>query len=263
MSTTSPVSIAQNLASKLISIDGIDFVLLIGSHAVGNADQYSDLDILFYYTEDPSEEKIKEVLNVPNANKFRLDDEKYHIPIRVPEISTTLMGIHISSISRLVDQYPDITYKEYYELFTYIVQARLLAGDETIFEAWKDKVNDISPELKQKTIAHHIPSLKYWITQEGLLKQAKRGEWLYVNEVLQDCVKWALTVIYMLNNQMFINSKRARQKLEQMEIKPSNTISILEEASLAINSYEGMERNIERLSVFFEELKLLAEKHNS
>ena len=246
------------IANRLSIIRSIEMINLIGSVANGNSDKYSDIDLLVFYKQKPTNSQLQKALQVLVINKFQLNGNKFHIHLCINNTHITLLFIPFNYIKKLVFRYPCISYEEYKDLFTYFVQAYLLFGDKKLFLSWKRKTKTIPKFIKKDVILNCFASLNFWFSQSNLLFQAKRKDWLFVYRVIHIGIEYILTVIYLINNQVFINSKRAKLRIIKMKKKPSSISLKLEKLIKMENSYFNIKRKVKIVNEIITDLKIIA-----
>ena len=119
--------LASDLAAILKDLPEAKYTLLIGSVADQTADQFSDIDTIVLYDEEPSEPKLADLLGKESVYKFWLDDYHFHVHYSKENVDMTMLFTPLKRIESFVSKYPQINFDEYAELSRYVVKGKLLA----------------------------------------------------------------------------------------------------------------------------------------
>jgi predicted nucleotidyltransferase len=217
-------ALADRLAASYTTHAGPRAILLVGSAATGNADAYSDLDLLLYYDEVPLEEVFAAARRDVEAERFsgtRWPDgagysERYYvggIPCQVGHISVAAVERELAKLRKL-----DLD-----EMLPKIVsglhEGLPLHGREVI-ERWRRRAR-YSERLQRAMIERHWRFFPWWYFQERL-RTRDATIWRY--EVLVQSAYNLVGVLAALNRVYFstFEFKRAGKLLARLKIAPPN-----------------------------------------
>ena len=237
---------AEEIASQIGAMPQNQAVVVIGSVAEQTADRHSDIDLLVLYREEPEAENIASALSQPSVGKYRFDADHFHVHLDREDPHITLLFTPAARIQGFVENYPDIDFNDYAELSSYIVNGRLLSGDEVEFTTWQITCATIPMKMKVQTVKHIMGSLYFWFQRTELLTLAHRGDWIMFNRTISECVVTVLRVIYLLNDKIMIKPKRARLVLDQCKLKPVEIARRLEDLYIHRNSLEDAITKVEQ-----------------
>lgn len=250
--------IANEIAQKISIFPTNRFVVIIGSVANQLVDKYSDIDLVVFYTKEPTKKELENIFNIPTANKFWLDDTKFHIHIKIEGIDATTLFVSQKYLEALMNKMPNLTLDDFAILSRYIGEAKLLHGDAKMFTTWGKVCNKIPKKIKNDTIHHRMSSLNFWFRQGNLINLTERSDWLMINRTLNHSIEWILTVIYLLNEKIYLNPKRAKNILENCLLKPKNIAKRLENLYILKNTKNDiMKKNKEMVSIMDDVEKLV------
>jgi len=229
---------AEEIAAQIGAMPQNRAVVVIGSVAEQTADRHSDIDLLVLYREEPEAEEIASALSQPSVGTYRFDENHFHVHLNKEDPHITLLFTPAARIQGFVESYPDIDFNDYAELSSYIVNGRLLHGDEEEFASWQRACVTIPMKMKVETVRHTMGSLYFWFQRDALLTLAHRKDWIMFNRTISECVVIILRVIYLLNDRIMIKPKRTRIVLDQCKFKPVEIAQKLEDLYLHRNSLE-------------------------
>lgn len=264
----------QNMLESIINdlkvIDGVEAIVLGGSHAVGLATESSDLDIGIYYFEvHPFD--IKSVKLV--AEKYA-DHEQPTVTgfyewgpwvnggawINTKNGEVDFLYKNIDQIAKTIDHARDGVWENHFEqqppygfssmIFLGETQSGIpLYDPEGIVTRLKDKVKQYPQKLKQSVIQQSLWSAEFTIWQaEGY---AKQNDTFNTVGCLTRVVKNIVTALFAINELYPMGDKRAISILEKSEIRPNNFASKVNDI-LCCNK-DTLAVNIIRLKNLFDE----------
>jgi predicted nucleotidyltransferase len=199
--------------------------LLVGSAARGNADRFSDLDLLFYVDEVPTNEAIAEVgeavgaieplkrhepTDYWNGEEFRLDGVR-------TEISFTTVERIEWEVTRLLEQLDDIASPRQ-KILSGLAEGLPLYGEQLI-ERWQKRLRDYPEDFRREMIRRHWNFFPLWYHGEAM---ARRDSELWRLDVLLEGAFNLLGVLAGLNRLYFtrFELKRTRDFVAKMELAP-------------------------------------------
>lgn len=256
------LQLASDLAIKLQDLSEAKYILLIGSVVDQTADQYSDIDTIVLYDNEPSESDLAHLLGKESVYKFWLDDNHFHVHHRNKSVDMTMLFTPLRRIEHFIHQYPDLGFNDYAEISRYIVNGKLLAGDEKTFISWQKNCRIVPKSVKEKVFRKEIPSLSFWFRSNHLLMLAERSDWIMVNRTINMSIEGILRVIYLLNDEIMIKPKRTRIHLNQCAIKPHDIQARLENLYLHKNTLADAKDKVDQMLSILSDLEELVQKHH-
>jgi hypothetical protein len=248
---------AVTVAAKLSLLEESRYVLLIGSVADGTADEFSDIDLLVLYQDEPSEASIASCLGKDSASKFRHGEFHFDAANTIDGVHSGVMFTPVERIEGFVIDYPEVSYDEYSELSRYIVRGMILHGDRQEFALWQSKCEKVPEGMKRGMIHNVMGSLNFYFRGGSLLQLARRGDWIMVNRTLDESVLGILRVIYLLNDGMMVKPKRTRVEMDGFRLKPQGISKRLEDLYLFKNTVADVEAKVAHVIQIFDELHAL------
>jgi hypothetical protein len=205
-------------------------ILLAGSAASGDADVYSDLDMLVYYDRVPAQEAVAQTAHELGSSRYQgtswSDDsgeadeggysERYDLDGIECQVGHTSVGSVERAIKRVV---VDLDLNEVLlKIMSGLVEGLPLLGEELI-ERWRRNAA-YTEELQRATIAMRWKFFPWWYFQERL-RSRDANVWRY--DVLVQSVYSIVGVLAALNRLYFstFEFKRAGGFLSRLEVAPS------------------------------------------
>lgn len=224
-------------------------VLLTGSAATGEADFYSDLDVIVYCDELPAEEWIGSVIEcVGGENRRhiyprtedehgesfelgRLQCQLAFVTVRCAdaEVERVLAGEELESpLQKAVEG---------------IVDGIALHGPELI-DRWRERAADYPDSLRRAMIERHWRFFPLWYVDRQV---ADRDALLWRQEILIDAAFDLLAVLAALNRLYFtrFQLKRMRKLVGRMRLAPPDLADRLERLFEAEDAADELERLVE------------------
>jgi len=241
-------ALAGRIAEVLVEEIAPRSVLLTGSTATGEADFYSDLDLIVYCDELPTEEGIDAVIERLGGEDRRLiyprtEDEHGEafelgrlqcqlafVTFRCAdaEVERVLAGEELESpLQKAVDG---------------ILDGIPLHGPELI-ERWRERAADYPDSLSRAMIERHWRFFPLWYVDRQV---AERDALLWRQEILVNAAFDLLAVLAALNRLYFtrFQLKRMRKLVGRMRLAPPDLADRLERL---VADGEGAVRELERL----------------
>lgn len=253
---------ARNLTKELKRLPHCLFVILIGSVARNTADEYSDIDLVVLYNKEPSVKELATHLGVKRLNKFWLNESSFHVHLKKCDQIIAPLFMPVASIQTRISQRSIISYEEYKELWLYIRNGKLLYGNKQIFSKWQRACKVVPEKLKRERIHREASSLNFYFTQGHLLQLAQRSDWTMIGRTMSAAVEWILTIVYLLNDRVYITPKSAAENLAHCRVKPKNLLKRLELLYLLENTMADTIRKISRVLSLIKDMEKLKEFRN-
>jgi nucleotidyltransferase-like protein len=205
--------------------------LLVGSAATGDADQYSDLDMLLYYEQVPSEEVLTKTARELRTERYRCTawsdgsgapdehgcSERYLLDGIECQVAHESVGSFKREIRRLV---VDLELsEELLKIMSGLFEGLPLYGEELV-EQWRQSAT-LTDELQRALIEKRWKFFPWWYFQERL-RARDTTVWRY--DVLVQSVYGMVGVLAALNRLYFstFEFKRASRFLSRLQVAPPN-----------------------------------------
>jgi Nucleotidyltransferase domain len=224
-------ALAQRLADSYSAHAQPRAILLVGSAATGEADEYSDLDVLVYYDDVPPEEVVAEAPRELGAEGYRgtawsdesgeADErgysERYSLGGVECQVGHMSVGAFEREITRLVVDHE--FNEELLKIMSGLFEGLPLFGEELI-ERWRRKAG-YTEELQRTTIEKRWKFFPWWYFEERL-RARDATAWRY--DVLVQSTYGIVGVLAALNRVYFstFEFKRAGKFISRLEVAPVN-----------------------------------------
>jgi Nucleotidyltransferase domain len=206
-------------------------ILLVGSAASGDADAYSDLDLLLYYDQTPAEEALAEARQEIGAERFRGTrapdgssyGERYYIGGLQCQVGHVTTGGFEREIAKLL---VDLELNEELpKIMSGLFEGLPLYGEDLV-EGWRREAAYTEP-LQRAMIQKHWRFFPWWYFEEKLLAR-DATVWRY--DVLVQSAYNIVGVLAALNRLYFstFEFKRADKFLARLEVAPPNLAARLD-----------------------------------
>jgi hypothetical protein len=212
-------------------------VLLVGSAATGDADEYSDVDMLVYYDQMPADEAVAATAHELGAAGYRgtpwsdesgeADErgysERYLLDGVECQIGHMSIGAFEREIARLVVDHE--FNEELLKIMSGLFEGLPLFG-EGLVEQWRRKAA-YSEELQRTTIEKRWKFFPWWYFQERL---RARDATAWRHDVLAQSTYAIVGVLAALNRLYFstFEFKRATKFISRLEVAPENLAARLD-----------------------------------
>jgi hypothetical protein len=224
-------ALALRLADAYIAHARADAVLLVGSAATGDADEYSDLDMLVYFDRVPAQDDVAEAPRRLGAERYRGTSwsdqsgepdeggysERYFLHGIECQVGHMSLGAFEREIRRVV---VDLELnEELLKIMSGLFEGLPLHGDELI-ERWRQRAR-YTDELQRATIEQRWKFFPWWYFEERL-RSRDATVWRY--DVLVQSVYSIVGVLAALNGLYFstFEFKRANRFVSRLEVAPPN-----------------------------------------
>jgi hypothetical protein len=199
--------------------------VLVGSAGRGDADFYSDLDLLLYVNELPGEEALTQIRNaVGGVNPSRRGEPTGDLcseEFDVNGVRTEASFVTVARAERRLDQL--LTDIEEFDspsqkILSGLLEGRSLHGDDLV-ERWRARVRSYPEPLRPMMIERHWNFFPLWYYREAM---AQRDSELWRLDMLLDAAFNLLAVLAALNR-LYVTRfelKRTRSLIEKMALAP-------------------------------------------
>jgi hypothetical protein len=235
--TTVLRALAQRLADAYLAQLQPRAILLVGSAATGDADEYSDLDMLVYYDEVPAEEAVAQAPRALGVERYQgtsWSDESGEPDARgygeryfLDGIECQLGHVSVAAVERRITRVVvgHELDEESLKIMSGLCEGLPLLGEQLI-ERWRRKAA-YTEEQQRATIEKRWQFFPWWYFQERLATRDATA-WRY--EVLARSVYTIVGVLAALNRLYFstFEYKRASKFIARLEVAPVNLAARLE-----------------------------------
>ncbi len=225
-------------------------ILLSGSAAEGQSDFYSDLDMILYYDELPSDEALDAARQQNNGSdrNWLIGDrnegeiaESYNVGGVECQFAHTTIAAWEKVIASIVDRLEVATPNQ--KAMSGLLYGIPLHGEELI-RRWQARVAPYPDALAQAMIEKYLAVSPIWYTRQRFIT---RDATLWLNQTLVESAQNILGVLAGLNRLYYstFQFKRMRQFVDQLSIKPDHLADRLDDlfrldAEAAIDQLESL-----------------------
>jgi hypothetical protein len=230
-------TLAQRLADSYFVRTQPRAILLVGSAATGDADVYSDVDMLVYFDQVPPGEALADTPRELGADRYHGKDwsdesgepdergysERYFLSSVECQVGHVSVGAFEREIKRLVVELE--LSEELLKIMSGLFEGRPLYGLELI-EAWRREAA-FTDGLQRAMIEKRWKFFPWWYFQERL-RTRDATVWRY--DVLVQSAYGIVGVLAALNRVYFstFEFKRATRFLSRLEVAPPNLATRLD-----------------------------------
>jgi len=217
-------TLARHLAHSYRTFTQPRAILLVGSAATGDADAYSDLDLILYYDELPQQQALTAARQQLGAERFRIsgqDEDGYGERFYLSGVECQVAHLTVrrveEGIAKLVVDLDlsDVRLKVMSGLFEGVA----IHGEELI-ERWRTQAR-YGDELQREMIRKHWRFFPWWYFQERL---TTRDATAWRHDVLVQSTYNIVGVLAALNRLFFstLEFKRMSKFTSRLTIAPPN-----------------------------------------
>ena len=218
-------ALAGRIADVVVEETEPRAILLVGSAATGEADLYSDLDLIVYCDELPPVERVDAVVERLGGTGRQLiyprTDDDHGEGFLLDSVECQLAFTRVSAAERELDRALGTDELESpLQKVVEGVQAGLPLRGEELRAAWQARVADYPDVLRRAMIVHHWRFFPLWYTARRL---AVRDTYIWRRQVLVDAALDLLAVLGALNR-LYVaprfELKRLRKLTARMTLAP-------------------------------------------
>jgi predicted nucleotidyltransferase len=224
---------ARRIVSAALERKPLRAAILVGSAGRGDADFFSDIDLLFYVDELPPDAIFEEIRRVVGGtNPIRrgepteeFSSEEFELSGVRTEVSFVTVGRAEERLDQLLDELEAVG-SPLQKVLAGILEGLPLHGDELV-ERWRERVRAYPEPLRRAMIERHWDFFPLWYYGESM---AARDAELWRLDMLLDGAFNLLAVLAALNRLYFtrFELKRMRALIAKMEIVPPRLADRLE-----------------------------------
>ncbi|WP_088043317.1 DUF4037 domain-containing protein [Bacillus sp. EAC] len=225
----------KNLASVISIIykknPKVEAVLLAGSVSRNWEDEFSDIELLIFWKEEPTDEDRKipiQILNGRIIDFHDFEDEEWAETYITNNVKLEISSFLTKTIERAIEEVT-LNFETSFDLQCLIASVHFgvpLYG-ELMIATLKEKVSEYPKSLSEAMILEHIDFGNRWNNREALLS---RKDWLMFYKVVDSVQTNIMALLFGLNRQYVIHPgfKWQKNSLETMENIPENALERLE-----------------------------------
>lgn len=226
-------SVAPSVASSYHSIPGLIGVLLSGSTAEGVSDNYSDIDMMFYWENLPTEEQLARAMNNNGAGERKWnvqarEEEQLMEAYDVAGIECQLAHSTVPAWHREMDEVLvklDIKSPNQKALSGTLSGIALFGED--LIDSMKQRAANYPAALAKAMIEGHLQFFPWWRIED---RMPQRDGTIWKHRVLVENAENLLGVLAGVNRVYFSNFQFKKMKifLAQLEEKPDRLAERIE-----------------------------------
>jgi hypothetical protein len=191
-------SLARRVVAEALALGPLRAALLAGSGARGDADFYSDVDLLLYVDELPPEERLEE-LREAVGGELPLPIAPWLVQFYVDGMAVQVGYSTVARIDEELDgalvRLEEVIGSPNQKMLSGFLEGLPLHGEELI-AAWRARVAAYPDELRRASIEHHWRFFPLWFYAPAM---AERDAELWRLDVLLDAAFNLLGVLAALN----------------------------------------------------------------
>ena len=222
-------ALARRVVEAALELGPVRAALLAGSGARGDADFFSDVDLLLYVDEPPPEDRLELLREALGGTNL--------VPIAPPhlvqfDVGGVAVQVGYTTVAELEEQLDQLLVRledvhgPMQKLLSGLVEGRPLHGEE-LLARWRERVAAYPDDLRRAGIEHHWKFFPLWWYVEPL---AARDAELWRLDMLLEAAFNLLGVLAALNRVYFarFELKRLRALVAKFEHAPPDLANRLE-----------------------------------
>jgi predicted nucleotidyltransferase len=222
-------TLAARVVEAALALGPLRAALLAGSGARGDADFYSDVDLLLYVDEAPPEDRLERLREAVGGMNV--------VPIAPPQLVQFDVGgvavqVGYTTVAELEEQLEALLVRledvhgPNQKLLSGLVEGRALHGEE-LLARWRERVSAYPDELRRAGIEHHWRFFPLWWYGSAL---ETRDAELWRLDMLLEASFNLLGVLAALNRVYYarFELKRLRRLVAKLELAPPDLADRLE-----------------------------------
>ena len=223
-------ALAGRVVEESLALGPLRAGLLAGSGARGDADFYSDVDLLLYVDELPEEdrlERLREALGgtnlVPIAPPHLVQFDVGGVAVQVGYQTVAQMD---ADLDTALDRIEEIVDSPNQKMLSGLIEGRPVYGEDVIAR-WRERAAAYPDELQRAAIAHHWRFFPLWYYGDAM---ARRDSELWRLDMLLEGAFNLLGVLAALNRVYFarFELKRFRALVAKLAIAPPDLADRIE-----------------------------------
>jgi predicted nucleotidyltransferase len=225
--------LAARLVEAALELVPLRAAILVGSAGRGDADFYSDLDVLLYVDQLPSEEALAEIRNtIGGANPSRRSEptenfcsEEFDVNGIRTEVSFVTVDRAEERLDQLLEDIDEFD-SPLQKILSGLLEGLPLHGEELV-DRWRARARSYPERLRQAVIERHWNFFPLWYYGEAM---GQRDTELWRLDMLLDAAFNLLAVLAALNRLYFtrFELKGTRTLVARMALAPPHLADRLE-----------------------------------
>jgi hypothetical protein len=224
-------TLARRVVASALELGPLRAALLAGSGARGDADVYSDVDLLFYVDDLPPDDRLERLqdslggtdmvpIAPPHLAQFHVGDVAVQVGYRTvaqieDEVETALVRLE------------EVIGSPNQKMLSGLLEGLALYGED-VLAGWRARVAAYPDELRVASIAHHWSFFPLWYYEDAMtLRDAE----LWRLDMLLEAAFNLLGVLAALNRVYYarFELKRLRALVAKLPLAPPNLADRLEQ----------------------------------
>jgi predicted nucleotidyltransferase len=228
------LEIAQKIAPYYAAFPHVDAVVVLGGVARGWADDWSDIDLVVYWHEAPTEAERRYVIDKLDAHCWHFTDtfatqpeptlrywwEDYYVAGDEHSGLKIDVGHHLSrdmdAVIESVTQRFD-THSLKHEMLYSIKRVQVFYGEPRV-NAWKAAAGACSEALAQTMVERCLDLPPLWSAEASV----QRGDWLEYTRTMAAVSENLLKALVYLNREYHPGPRRQARLLDELALKPAD-----------------------------------------
>ncbi len=226
-------ALARPIVDAALECVPLRAAMLVGSAGRGDADFYSDLDLLIYVDELPPQEILEQIrTTVGGENPIKRAEPTEHscaAEFELDGVRTEVSFVTVAQVESRLDQLldrPEEIDSPLQKVLSGMLEGLPFYGDELV-ERWRTRVRDYPEPLRRAMVKRYWNFFSLWYYGDAM---ATRDTELWRIDMLLDAAFNLLAVLAGLNRLYFarFELKRMRALIAKMEITPPDLADRLE-----------------------------------
>ncbi|HLX59580.1 MAG TPA: hypothetical protein VKR83_21380 [Ktedonobacteraceae bacterium] len=226
------IALAKRNAQAYAALPNTRAIIVAGSAAEGISDFYSDLDMIVYYDELPSEEALQMACQQNEGEERRLFGERnegaffeaYKVRGVECQVVQTTIAVWEQEIAQVLEQL-DVT-SPLQKALSGMLEALPLHG-EALVQQWQSRIASYPNALAEAMVKHYLAFFPVWGMQEHFT--TRDATW-WLHQILIEAEEHILGILAGLNRQYFssFQFKRLHRFIQHMPVAPENLAARLD-----------------------------------
>jgi hypothetical protein len=214
------MALAREISHRICRFDGVAAIVAAGSVARGYADRYSDLEILIYWDDEPTDAVRRAIISEMNADFLR----EYNGP--AGEDNLLVKGFQVdlqhNTVAYEETVFEDVLFRLDTDLYSNhffdTIRSCIPLYGEALITRWKERARVYPDELAFK----HIMETLVRLDVGHLEIHASRGNLTLAYEIVCELHQQLFLILLALNREYFPTYKWMYRSLNKMPIRPAD-----------------------------------------